>query len=113
MERMKCRWSKGLRAIFLLAMTLAGGLVHAQSVEETPASRKPPAPKITGVRVVAEDGKVLLSDPQGLAVHVGEPLLPDQVAASLRTLYQSGNYADLRAVLFPEGDGVRLDFIAR
>jgi outer membrane protein insertion porin family len=113
MERMKCRWSKGLRAIFLLAMTLAGGLAHAQSVEETPASHKPPLAKITGVRVVAEGGKVLLSDPQGLAVHVGDPLRPDQVAASLRTLYQSGNYADLRAVLFLEGDGVRLDFIAR
>jgi outer membrane protein insertion porin family len=113
MERMKCRWSKGLRAIFLLALTLAGGLVHAQSGEETPAKSKPASPKITSVRVVAEDGKVLLSDPPGLAVRTGDPLEAGQVAASLRTLYQSGNYADLRAVLFPEGDGMRLDFVAR
>ena len=56
---------------------------------------------------------MLLSDPSGLAVHAGDPLEAGQVAASLRTLYQSGNYADLRAVLFPEGDGMRLDFVAR
>src|SRR6202008_1554981 len=45
-------------------------------------------------------------------VQVGEPLRPEQVAASIRILYQTGNYADLRAVVYPEGDGVRLDFVA-
>lgn len=102
-----------MRAIFLLALTLAGARAHARSGDETLASPRASSPKIISVRVVAEDGKVLLSDPQGLAVHIGDPLQTEQVAASLRTLYQSGNYADLRAVLFPEGEGVRLDFIAR
>jgi outer membrane protein insertion porin family len=68
---------------------------------------------LVGVRVVGEDGQVLLASPSGLAVQVGKPLDRQQVAASIRTLYQTGDYADLRAVLVPEEDGVRLDFIAK
>ena len=113
MERMKCRWSKGLQAILLLAVTLAGALARAQTTQESQTHPQTKSPKITGIRVVGEDGKVLQAEPKGLAVHVGEPLDTVQVAASLRTLYQTGNYADLRAVVFPEGDGVRLDFVAR
>src|SRR5215470_5943897 len=111
MERMKCRWSKDLRAILLLAATLAGAIARAQPVQETASGT--PAPKVVEVRVVSNAGAVLLEQPAGLAVKVGEPLQPVQVAASLRTLYQSGNYADLRAVTYPQGDGVRLDFIAK
>jgi outer membrane protein insertion porin family len=112
MERMKCRWSKGLQAIFLLAATLAGARAHAQAAQETQTGQPPESPKIVGIRVVGEDDKVLQAEPKNLAVHVGEPLQTAQVAASLRTLYQTGNYADLRAVVYPEGEGVRLDFVA-
>lgn len=101
-----------MRAIVLLGAILGGVRAHAQTNEESHVS-KPAEPKIIGVRVVAEDGKVLLAQPQGLAVQLGEPLQPAQVAASLRTLYQTGDYADLRAVVFPEGGGVRLDFVVR
>jgi outer membrane protein insertion porin family len=111
MERMKCRWSKDLRAIFLLAATLAGAIARAQTSQETTSGT--PAPKVVEVRVVSDAGQVLLAQPSGIAVQVGAPLQPAQVAASLRTLYQSGNYADLRAVTYPQADGVRLDFIAR
>jgi outer membrane protein assembly factor BamA len=62
---------------------------------------------------VRENGTVLVEEPKGLAVQVGKPVNPDEVAASLRTLYQTGDYADLRAVLTPEGNGVRLDFVAK
>jgi len=108
---MKCRWSKDLRTIFLLAATLAGPLVHAQTGEESVNGT--PAPKVVEVRVVSNGGQLLQAQPAGLAVQVGEPLQAAQVAASLRALYQSGNYSDLRAVSYPQGDGVRLDFIAR
>src|SRR5262249_36791724 len=111
MERMKCRWNKDLRAIFLLAATLAGTVVRAQTGQEIPSGT--PAPKVTEVRVVSDAGQVLLGQPAGLAVQVGEPLQPAQVASSLRTLYQSGNYANLRAVAYSQADGVRLDFIAK
>ena len=111
MERMKCRWNKDLRTIFLLAATLAGARAHAQTGQDSASGN--PAPKVVEVRVVSNGGEVLQAQPAGLAVQVGTPLQAAQVAASLRTLYQSGNYADLRAVTYPQGDGVRLDFIAR
>jgi outer membrane protein assembly factor BamA len=113
MERMKCRCSKGLRAIFLLAVTLGGAGGHAPAAEIFQGNPKTEAPKIVAIRVVGEDGKVLQAEPQGLSVHVGEPMEAAQVAASIRTLYQTGNYADLRAVAYPEGEGIRLDFVAR
>ncbi len=102
-----------MRAIFLLCVTLGGVRAHAQTGPDLPAGGKLASPKIVAVRVVAEDGSVLQAEPKGLAVHAGEPVRAGQVAESIRTLYQTGNYADLRAVVYPEGDGVRLDFIGR
>lgn len=101
-----------MRAMVLLGAVLGGARAHAQASEDS-AAGKPAEPKVVGVRVIGEGGKVLLAQPQGLAVQVGEPLQIMQVAASIRALYQTGDYADLRAVVFPEGGGVRLDFVAR
>src|ERR1700675_1839476 len=111
MERMKCPWSNGLRAIVLLPFTRGGARAHAQASQESQAA-KPTQPKLAGVRVVTEDGKVLQAQLQNLPVQIGETLRPERVAASIRILYQTGNYADLRAVVYPEGDAVRLDFVA-
>ena len=111
-ERMKCRWHNGLQTILLLGLTLGGARLHAQTTPESQAT-KPAETKLTSVRVVTEDGKVLQAQLQALPVQAGEPLRSEQIAASIRMLYQTGNYADLRAVVYPEGDGVRLDFIAR
>jgi len=108
---MKCRWHNGLQAILLLGLTLGGARLHAQTTPESQTT-KPAETKLTSVRVVTEDGKVLQAQLQALPVQVGEPLRPGQVAASIRMLYQTGNYADLRAVVYPEGEGIRLDFVA-
>ncbi|HET6931094.1 MAG TPA: POTRA domain-containing protein [Candidatus Acidoferrum sp.] len=109
---MKCRWHNGLQAILLLGLTMGGATLHAQTTPESQAT-KSTEPKLTSVRVVTEEGKVLQAQLQALPVQAGEPLRPEQVAASLRMLYQTGNYADLRAVVYPEGDSIRLDFVAR
>ena len=101
-----------MRGIFLLAATLAAAGTHAQTSREFP-SNPLASQKVAAVRVVSENGRELPAPPAGLAVQVGEPFEPDQVAASIRTLYQTGNYADLRALTYPEGDGVRVDFVAR
>jgi outer membrane protein assembly factor BamA len=65
------------------------------------------------VRIVREDGSVLTANPGSLAVETGHPLQREQVAASIRKLYQTGDYADLRAVATREAGGVRLDFVVR
>jgi len=104
-----CRVNK-LRGLVFLALLLGGRPVPAQ----TPAEPQvPQGANIVAIRVVGEDGKVLVSDPPGLAVEVGKPVQPRQVAASLRTLFQTGDYADLRAVITPEREGIRLDFVAK
>ena len=113
MERMKCRWNKGLRRVFLLVAMLGGTQARAQGGQTSGAAENANIPKIVRVRVVSEDGKVVQDAPQGLAVQVGQPMQAAQVASSIRTLYQSGDYANLRAVTYPDGDGVRLDFVAR
>jgi outer membrane protein assembly factor BamA len=65
------------------------------------------------MRIVTEDGRVLSELPASLSVEIGKPLDREQVSESLRALYRTGDYADLRAVATPVEGGVRLDFIVR
>ena len=75
--------------------------------------RHAPTAVVREVRVVEENGNVLATNPRGIAVKIGEPLNVDEVAASIRTLYQTGDYADLKAQTTPVAEGVRLDFVVR
>jgi len=91
----------------------------ARTCGQTPLQAEPvsspvvePAP-IVAVRIVNEEGRVLKDAPSGLAIAIGKPLDRDRVARSIRTLYATGDYADLRAVITPVGSGVRLDFVVR
>ena len=76
-----------------------------------------PAPlntqRITAVRVVSEEGAVLEENPADLAGLMGQPPDPQIIRASLRALYRTGRYADLRAETSPAAGGVRLDFVVR
>jgi len=69
--------------------------------------------EVRGLRVITEDGRVLVTNPPGLPVKVGEAFNTDGIAASIRVLYQTGDYADIRAVQLKEEDGVRVDFVVR
>jgi len=106
-----CRVNR-LRGVALLVPLLGVAYAYAQVPDATPAENAPGS-SVISVRVVREDGRVLRVNPGGLAVEVEKPLQSEQVAASIRKLYQSGNYADLRAVVTPEATGVRLDFVVR
>jgi outer membrane protein insertion porin family len=106
-----CRVNR-LRGAALLVLLLGAGSACAQAPEETPGENAP-ASNVVSVRIVREDGSVLIANPGGLAVELGKPLQRDQVAASIRKLYQTGDYADLRAVVTREAGGVRLDFVVR
>src|SRR5580693_7614510 len=115
---MKSCWAKGLHKLLLLTLLLGGRSAFAQAQAQTQANAAPPAQTVAGakvvdVRVVNEHGKVLVDNPKGTPVKAGEPLKPDEVAESIRVLYRTGDYADLRAVATPEAGGVRLDFIER
>ena len=68
--------------------------------------------KVVEIRVVREDGQVL-PKPINLSVEIGKPLDREKVAENLRALYRTGDYANLKAVVTPEAEGVRLDFVVR
>ncbi len=75
------------------------------------ASGEPP--RIVAVRVIAESGAVLEENPPKLTLQPGQPYSVEAESASLRELFRSGRYADLRAELTDVPGGVRLDFVVR
>ncbi|HYL63341.1 MAG TPA: POTRA domain-containing protein [Candidatus Methylomirabilis sp.] len=110
---MKLRWGTRLWIVALLMLPAAAARSFAQTAA-LPASPDTVArAPIVAVRIVSEDGRVLAESPSGISVEIGKPLDRDQVASSIRALYSTGDYADLRAVVTPEGAGERLDFIVQ
>src|SRR5271169_3535916 len=68
-------------------------------------------PRVVAVRVVAESGAVLEENPPKLTLQPGQPFSMEQESASLRELFRSGRFANLRAELADVPGGVRLDFV--
>src|SRR5882672_3992583 len=99
---MKSGVANGLRGIFALALLTGAAPTRAQA---------PPSTSVTSI--VKEDGQVLPDSPSGVAVETGKALDRGKIADSLRALYRTGDYADLRAVVTPVAHGVRLDFVVR
>src|ERR1700676_1989341 len=70
-------------------------------------------PRVVAVRVVTESGSVLEQDPPQLIIRPGQPFSMDAESTSLRELFRTGRFADLRAELADVAGGVRLDFVVR
>src|SRR6266566_3223280 len=70
-------------------------------------------PRVVAVRVVTESGSVLEQDPPQLTAQRGQPFSMASESESLRELFRSGRFADLRAELTDAPGGVRLDFVVR
>jgi outer membrane protein insertion porin family len=117
---MKANWADELRIIIVFAL-LAGlaplpvlcGQSQNRKTTIQPSSSTEESPLVVGVRIVSEDGHVLSESPSGISVGIGKPLDRDQVAASLRALYRTGDYADVRAVENTVEGGARIDFVVR
>jgi len=93
---------------------LAGAVpLRAQMPEETPSLSSSVEPEVVAMRIVKENGEVLAESHIGATVELGKPLDRERVAESLRALYRTGDYADLKAVATPIAGGVRLDFVVR
>src|SRR5882762_9400926 len=110
---MKLGWANGLRRITALALLTGAALTHAQAPPDAKTTNAAAEPTVVAVRIVKEDGTVLSEAPAGTTVEVGKALDREKVAESMRALYRTGNYSDLRAVAFPVEGGIRLDFVAR
>ena len=109
------RWVCGA----VLAALLGGGapinLCGQQSPSPNPAAT--PAGQetlpVVGFRVVTTEGQVVPVAGNPITLQIGRPLDRDLVAASLKSLYRTGNYSDIRAVSVPVEGGVRLDFVVK
>src|SRR5438552_2061163 len=111
---MKSGWNYGLRGIVALALLTGAAPTRGQAPQDiSVADNTKEEPKIVAIRIVKEDGQVLSESPAGITVETGKALDRGRIAESLRTLYRTGEYADLRAVVTPVTDGVRLDFVVR
>jgi outer membrane protein assembly factor BamA len=111
---MKPSWANGLRGMLALALLTGAAPTRAQAPQDsTSAGVANEEPTIVAIRMVKEDGQVLSESPSGLPVETGKALDRGKIAESLRALYRLGDYADLRAVVTPVSNGVRLDFVVR
>ncbi len=111
---MKSGWANGLRGIVALALLSGVATMRAQTPQSnSPAGDPAEQPVVLATRVVSEDGRVLSEPVKGINVEIGKPLDRTKVAESLRLLYKTGDYSDLRAVITTVPGGVRLDFVAR
>jgi outer membrane protein insertion porin family len=111
---MKSGWANGLRGIVALAILSGVATMRAQTPQSGNSTAEPAEqPIVVTTRVVAEDGRVLSEPVTGINIEIGKPLDRTKVAESLRLLYKTGDYSDLRAVITPVPGGVSLDFVAR
>ncbi|HYL85750.1 MAG TPA: POTRA domain-containing protein [Candidatus Angelobacter sp.] len=105
---------RAIRGIVALDLLIGAGAAKTQAQQETSSAQvAAQQPIVVAIRIVREDGKVLVESPAGIAVESGKPLDRGKIAESLRALYRTGDYADLRAVVTPATGGVQLDFVVR
>lgn len=69
--------------------------------------------RAVAVRLVTEEGQVLSQLPAEVSVEAGKPLDRTQVAESIRALYRTGDYTEVRVVSTPVEGGVRVDFVVK
>jgi outer membrane protein insertion porin family len=111
MGGMNLLWTNKLRVLALL-MLFWGRLACAQQ----PSEKQAPStsnPIVREVRVIEANGTAVKPVANSISIKVGEPLNRDQVADSIRTLYKTGNYANIAAIEKPVKDGIALDFVVQ
>ena len=113
---MNLSWAMRMPGIIIFALLGVAGPARPQApAQQAPAPEQSPEelPNVVAVRILREDGRILAESPSGIAVETGKPLDRTKVAESLRALYRTGDYADLRAVVVPKSDGLQLDFVVQ
>jgi outer membrane protein insertion porin family len=91
--------------------TLACVLLACASVRAQDASVE--GRRVAEIRVVDESGKSISGPTPALPLQVDKPFDFAQERESLRKLYLTGDYSDIRVTAAPIADGLRVDFIAR
>lgn len=90
----------------LLCLLLASVSLRAQ--ESSVEGRR-----VAGIQVVDESGKSVSENPPSLPLQVDKPFDFAEERESLRKLYLTGDYSDIRVTAAPVADGVRVEFIVQ
>ncbi|HEY7825938.1 MAG TPA: POTRA domain-containing protein, partial [Candidatus Acidoferrales bacterium] len=69
--------------------------------------------RVAEIRVVAASGQSIPGKEPELPLQVNQPFDFATERESLRILYRTGNFSDIRVAVAPEGDALRVDFIAK
>jgi outer membrane protein insertion porin family len=96
----------GVRAQGVSAPTQAGVQQDEPQVSQLEGQN------VVEVRVVGESGEVLTKEIPELPLSSGHPYDAELVRTTLRKLYGTGDYSDLRAVVTNVSGGLRVDFVA-
>ncbi len=95
---------------WLACAASAAPLLLAQA---PPDVQRPEGQRIIAIRVVGDAANVLEENPPALPLHAGDAFDSDLLRDSLRQLYRSGRFADIRAETYDAPGGLRLDFVVR
>src|SRR5579863_10374018 len=111
----RVRWLCGAVLAALLYGGVPANLCSQQSVSPNPAAPESgqEALPVVSFRVVTAAGQVLRVAGNPISLEIGKPLDRDQLAASLKAHYRTGNYSDIRAVSEPAEGGIRVDFVVK
>jgi outer membrane protein assembly factor BamA len=90
----------------LLCSLLAGTPVRAQESEIEGQS-------VAEIRIVDDTGNALPGPTPSLPLEVGKPFDFAAERESLRVLYRTGDFADIRVTAAPVGAGVRIEFVVQ
>ena len=88
----------------LFCIFVLTSLIHAQGTSVEGRS-------VMQVRVVDQSGKEVTEKVPTLALQNGKPFDFSDERESLRELYQTGDYSDIRVVATPQSGGLRVDFV--
>lgn len=94
-----------------LTLSFAGSLLAPPTVRAQETSME--GRRVAEIRVVDESGKKVPETPLTLPLAVGKPFDFADERESLRVLYRTGNYSDIRVTAAPAAEGLRVDFIAQ
>jgi len=104
----------------VLAALLCGGvpanLYGQQAPSPSQSANSEPSQPLVAFRIVTSEGaegKVLRTAGNAVSLEIGKPVDREQLASSVRALYKTGIYADIRAVAVPVATGIRVDFVVR
>jgi len=97
----------------LLLSVLAGAAVAAGVSLGGASPAGAQEQRVAEVRIVGEAGEVVEENPAGLPLRAGGVYSAEAVRESLKQLYRTGRYADVRAEAAETPAGARVDFVVR